>query len=86
VPGASWPEDRDDYALMFDGATAFLEASNSDRLRFLRGIAVEAFIARDLNEDEDTTVTKWYGTDQWLLTVSPQWEHNPDRNHIALDL
>ena len=71
VPGVSQPDDPDDYALMFDGATAFLEVGNSDRLRFLRGVAAEAFIARDSNEGEDAIVTKWYGTDQWLLTVYP---------------
>jgi len=73
VPGANWPEDSDDYALMFDGFGAFVEVNNSHGLKFHDGVTVEAFIARMSNENEDAIITKWYfNDDQWLLTMYPE--------------
>jgi hypothetical protein len=68
--GADWPDDRNDYSLVFNGGTNFVEVPNSSTLRFLRGVTVEADIMRFLNTNEDAVVSKWTsGGDQWLLTL-----------------
>jgi murein DD-endopeptidase MepM/ murein hydrolase activator NlpD len=59
-----------DYALDLDGDNAFLEVNNS---RYLprTALAVEARVWRAANKDEDAIVSKWFGQDQWLLTLYP---------------
>ena len=64
VPGES------DYALDLDGDDAFLEVSASANLP-RTAFAVEARVRRAVNEDEDAIVGKWFGEDQWLLTLYP---------------
>jgi len=61
-----------DSALELDGESGFVEVANSRLVNvFAYGLAVEAQIRRETNDDEDAVVGKWYLPDQWLLTVYP---------------
>ena len=62
------PDLMTDYAIQMDGETGYIEVENS---QFLSGnvFAVEAEIWRAGNESEDAIVSKWFGGDQWLLTL-----------------
>ena len=55
----------------FDGSTGLMSAAGTTGLNFSTGITVEAFIRRDANTSEDSIVSKWYGADQFLLTMYP---------------
>jgi hypothetical protein len=60
------------YSLLLDGETGFVEVGSSELLDwFRRGLAIEAHIRRVAKEGEDAIVGKWFGEDQWLLTVYP---------------
>jgi len=56
-----------DSVLDLDGDTAWVQAEDSGDIAFSYGVAVEAWVWREANLDEDAIVSKWYGPDQWLL-------------------
>ena len=64
------PAPRTDYAIDLDGDSAYVEIARSG-LFYRTAFAAEAMIWRRANEDEDAVLGKWYGEDQWLLTVYP---------------
>jgi hypothetical protein len=61
-----------DSVVELDGDTAYLQAEDSGDIAFSYGVAVDAWVWRDANVDEDAIVSKWYGPDQWLLNFFPE--------------
>lgn len=65
------PAGGNNYALDLDGETAHVEVPNSGALNFQTRVVVSALVRRETNQGEDAILSKWYGEDQWLLTLYP---------------
>ena len=66
------PLGRASGAVKLDGATASVVIEESAALELRTGLQVEALIHRESNRSEDGIAGRWYGEDQWLLTLYPE--------------
>jgi hypothetical protein len=56
--------------IQMNDSNVYVEAKDSQSLNFSNGLTLEAFVRRSSNTNEDAIASKWYGTDQFLLTFS----------------
>lgn len=55
-------------SIQMNDSNVYVEIPNSQSLTFSRGLTVEASVWRSANTNEDAVISKWYGSDQFLLT------------------
>jgi hypothetical protein len=57
-------------SLQLNDSNVYVEVSNSQSLNFSKGLTLEAHVWRSSNVNEDAVISKWYGSDQFLLTFN----------------
>ena len=71
-----WGSGVIDDALRLNNKDVAVVVNDSEKMTFDRGLTLEASIARYSHTDEDAILSKWYGGDQFLLTIYPGGEWN----------